>query len=389
MTERAAFWQSAAVASTGGSLPLLAEMGAPVADANRRLVYGAPGPRSVLRLEAGAPGDAARLRAGLQRGQVLVRVLAASLNPVDWKLRVQAIPLLPLPKGVGCDLCGVVEASGGAGSRFKAGDRVMCLLPLTEQPGALSDLVVVRESHLALAPASLSDEECASLPLVALTVLQSFAKAGVVPGSSSRRGQRVLVHAGAGGVGSIAVQVAKSCGLFVFTTCSAGNVALCKSLGADVVIDYNAQRFEDVATGLDIVFDVMGGDYELRSMRCIKSDGYYLSIMNSGWATKVATGKTDGVSGADSTLGSMVGFAYAAYRQAAQYVVGPWYRFCVVKPDGRSLALLAELCQAGAVRPVIDGVWPLSQYDQAFARLETGHARGKVVVRVADPAARL
>ncbi len=184
----------------------------------------------------------------------------------------------------------------------------------------------------------------------------------------------------------MAIQVAKHCGLFVFTTCSARNVDICKKLGADVVIDYNAQRFEDVATNLDIVFDVMGGDYELRSIKCIKGDGTYLTIMNSGWATKIATGKTDGVSGADSTLGSMIGFMYASYRTAAQFVVGPWYKFCVVKPSDASLRLLTDLCHKGAVKPLVDSVFGLEQYANAFARLETGHAQGKVVVIVSRQA---
>lgn len=214
-------------------------------------------------------------------GQMLVKVLASSVNPVDWKLRAAGLPIPGAsfyPKTVGCDVCGIVEACDEWSTRFAPGDRVYFMLPIVASQGGSCEFVTVDESHAALAPSNLSDQAVASLPLVGQTVLQAFESSGIdlAAGSTANAGKSILVHAGAGGVGNVAIQVAKHCGLKVYTTCSERNVDFVTgTLGADVAIDYNKQRFEDVAKDMDYVFDLMGGTYELRSMKCIKSSGTY------------------------------------------------------------------------------------------------------------------
>lgn len=186
--------------------------------------------------------------------------------------------------------------------------------------------------------------------------------------------------------GSFAIQLAKMYKLEIFTTCSARNIEYCTSLGATHAIDYNQQKFEVVAKEVDFVIDTMGGDYELRSMKCIKSSGYYVNIMNSGWATKWSSGKTDGVSGVDSTIGSVVGYAYAAYRLAVQPILGPYYKFHVVRPDGKGLARVKNYFEQGLIQLNLDKVFKsLSETADAHKYMEQGHTRGKVII-VVNPA---
>ena len=186
-------------------------------------------------------------------------------------------------------------------------------------------------------------------------------------------------------LGSFAIQLASKYGLDVFTTCSERNVEYCTSLGASHCIDYNKVAFEDVAKDMDYIIDTMGGDYELRSMKCIKSSGYYVNIMNSGWATKWSSGKTDGVSGVDSTIGSMIGYAYAAYRILVAPVVGPYYKFHVCQPDGSTLRRVKTLVEADAIKVNLDKTFEgLQQTIDAHKYMEKGHTRGKVAITI-DP----
>mmetsp|Transcript_15265 Transcript_15265/g.29592 ORF Transcript_15265/g.29592 Transcript_15265/m.29592 type:complete len:351 (+) Transcript_15265:249-1301(+) len=317
-------------------------------------------------------------------GELLVKVLTTSVNPVDWKLRKNSIPFFPNPKVVGCDVCGLVEDMD-QNSKYTKGDRVFFMLPIVATQGGCAEYVTVREKHASLAPANLTDDEIAGLPLVGQTVLQGYEAAGI---NEEVRGQgkSILIHAGAGGVGTIAIQVAKYYGLYVFTTCSVGNFDYVKSLGADRPIDYNKEDFVEVAKDVDYVFDLMGGDYELRGMKCIKPTGFYINVMNSGWATKIASSLKipDGVTGADSTLGSLVGYAYAAYRKLAAPITGPRYYFNIVEPRAESLALLAKLADEGAAKINVDSVFTLEKTEDAHRRIEGGHVRGKVIIRVAD-----
>mmetsp|Transcript_33920 Transcript_33920/g.41809 ORF Transcript_33920/g.41809 Transcript_33920/m.41809 type:complete len:355 (+) Transcript_33920:59-1123(+) len=315
-------------------------------------------------------------------GQLLIKIHACSVNPVDWKIRLIPIPLQPKPFMPGCDFSGEVVEVNGAASEFKVGDRVYGLLPILDKEGTCAEYVCASPNHVAHIPSNLDYVQSAGVPLVGLTVWQAYEKAGLTTNPEANKGKTILCHAGAGGVGSFAIQLAKALGLFVYTTCSERNIDFCKSLGADRPIDYNKEKFEEVKTDYDYVIDTMGGDYELRSMRCIKSNGTYMNIMNSGWATKMKTGKTDGVSGVDSTLGSTIGYLYAGYRMAVQYIIGPYYKFLVVKPDGKMLTRLSKMLETGKVKPIVDRTFPLEKAANAHEYMEAGHAKGKVIIIV-------
>ncbi|GBG27815.1 Quinone oxidoreductase-like protein 1 [Hondaea fermentalgiana] len=344
----------------------------------RAVVYTEKGGPEVLKLQNDFP---APTRA---KGEILVKVISSAVNPVDWKLRKSFIPFFPNPKVVGCDVCGVV-AEADSGSRFNKGDRVFFMLPIVATQGGCAEYVTVREGHADFAPRNLDDDQAAGLPLVGQTVLQGYEAVGI---TEKLRGQNksILIHAGAGGVGSVAIQVAKYYGLYVYTTCSASNFDFVKSIGADRPIDYKTEAFEEVAVNVDYIFDLMGGDYELRGMKCINPSGYYINVMNSGWATKIASAldMPDGVTGAENTLGNLIGYAYAAYRKLAAPVTGPYYYYNVVQPRADSLKLLAKLADEGAVKPITDSVYSLEDTAEAHRRIEGGHARGKVVIRVAQ-----
>src|SRR5258705_10320017 len=211
-----------------------------------------------------------------QDDEVLVRVHAAGVNPIDWKVREGHMKDFwphKFPLILGWDLSGVVEELGRGVSRFKIGDEVYSI-PDPTRNGAYADYIVVRESELALKPNSLHHIRAAAVPLAALTAWQSlFDTAQLQPG------QRVLIHAGSGGVGHLAVQLAKWKGAYVFATASTKNQDLLRQLGVDKAIDYTQQRFEDVARNIDIVLDTIGGETQERSWSVLKKDGVLVSLV--------------------------------------------------------------------------------------------------------------
>jgi len=341
----------------------------------RAVTYSKHGGPEVLEVQSSYP------KPSREKGNILVKVHACSINPVDWKIRLLPVPIQPMPFVTGSDFAGeVVECDDS--SNFKVGDRVYGLLPILEKQGSCAEYISVNDKILAKIPDNLSYIEAAAVPLVGLTVWQAYERAGVTDRIEGNVGKSILCHAGAGGVGSFAIQLGKAFGLKVYTTCSARNLEFVKSLGADYGIDYNKDKFEEVKSDYDYIIDTMGGDYELRSMKCIKSNGTYMNIMNSGWSTKWSTGKTDGISGVDSTFGSTIGFIYAAYRMTVQYLVGPYYKFLVVKPDGSMLSRLSKFIQTGKLKPKIDRVFPLEHIAKAHQYMQNGHARGKVIIAV-------
>ena len=323
-----------------------------------------------------AYGKGAKLRAAdladPQPGprDVLVRVHAAGLNQLDSKIRDGAFKLIlpyKLPLVLGHDLAGVVVAVGAKVTAFSPGDAVFAR-PRDGRIGTLAELIAVDQEDVALKPAGLTMAEAAGIPLVGLTAWQALVELGDV-----QPGTRVLIHAGSGGVGSIAVQLAKHLGAFVATTTSGANAPMLRDLGADLVIDYRKDRFETLLSGYDLVICGQDGDTLERSLQVLRPGGRLVSI--SGPPT-VGYARAQGM---NWLMQQVVRLLSLGIRRKAR-ARGVRYDFLFMRADGGQLASLAALIDAGAIRPVIDRIFPFDQTNEAFAHLDTGRARGKVVV---------
>lgn len=283
--------------------------------------------------------------------EVLVRVVASAVNPVDWKVRegrlAQMIPYT-FPLTLGWDVSGVVEAVGEAVRRFGLGDAVYAR-PDLKRNGAYAEHVAVREAELAHKPLTISHVESASLPLAGITAWHALFRVGAL-----QPGQRVLVHAASGGVGSLAVQLAKDRGARVIATTSARNRALVESLGADEVIDYRQTSFVHAVRDVDLVFDTLGGDVQEDSWSVLKAGGVLVSIVSPPDAQKA---KASGVRG----------------------------EFLFIEPDAAVLADLARMVEGGRLRPVIGAEFSLDDVARAHALSQSGRAVGKIVLYVGQP----
>ena len=280
---------------------------------------------------------------------LMIEVHATSVNPVDNLIRagyLKAMLPLPMPYTVGNDVSGVVTAVGKDVSGFKVGDAVFAR-PQGMQSGTFAEYVMVKAIDAAYKPANLSHAQAASLPLVALTAWQALVNKGHL-----QSGQRVLIHAGSGGVGSIAIQLAKHLGATVAATTSGNNVAMVRALGADTVIDYQSQKFEDVVHDYDLVFDTLGGATRERSYGVLKKGGLLVSI--------IAPADTSGTA---EKLG------------VKSEVFFMW-------PSGEQLAQIGKLAEQGVVKPLIDRTFSLDQAQDALDYSQSGRAKGKVVVTV-------
>ncbi|XVV07934.1 NADP-dependent oxidoreductase [Actinosynnema sp. CA-248983] len=280
--------------------------------------------------------------------EVLVRVHAAGVNPVDAKTRANGGFLTP-PFVLGWDVSGVVERVGFGVTLFAPGDAVIGMPRFPHEAGAYAEYVVAPSRHFVRKPAALDHPHGAALPLVGLTAWQSLVETADV-----RPGQRVLVHAGAGGVGHVAVQVAKARGAHVIATASAAKHDFVRSLGADEVVDYTAVDFAEVVRDVDIAFDTVGGDVGARSVPTVKPGGIVVTILGRSQDTLNAAAAGTGV------------------RTAA----------VLCEPDRHGLLALADLVERGALHTELDTVLPLEQAAKAHELLETGRTRGKIVLTV-------
>ncbi len=303
--------------------------------------YGGP---EVVRLE-----EAPRPEPGA--GEVLVRVRAAGVNPVDWKTRsgsgmVRKFEGDPLPFVLGWDVSGVVEEVGDGVSRFSPGDEV-CGLVRFPQPGeTYAEYVSAPADQLAAKPSALSDAEAGALPMVALTAWQALIEA-----AGLEEGQTVLVHAGAGGVGHMAVQLAGWKGARVVATASARNTDFLTSLGVEQVVDYTATPFEEAVSDVDVVLDSIGGDVFDRSLEVLNPGGTIVSLRERQPKER------------------------AGHRNVrAMYVL--------VRPEGSQLGELTELADAGHLDVVVQDELPLGEVAKAHEMSEAGHTRGKLVLNV-------
>ncbi len=304
-------------------------------------------------------------------GQILVRVHAAGLNPVDFKTRAGAINIIhryPLPIVMGNELSGVVEAVGPGVMRFAEGDRVYARAD-KHFMGAFAEYAVVHEDHAARMPASLDFPPAAAVPLAALTALQALRDE-----LHLSAGQRVFIPGGAGGVGTFAIQIAKLLGAHVATTASPRGEALVKRLGADVVIDYSRERFEDKLSGYDCAFDLLGGDTLARLWPVLKPGGRVVSV--AGLPEPLTALKDMGRGIGLATLFWVA--SLTTRMRAARH--GCTYRYLFMHPSGADLAYLASLIDAKKLEAVIDRVFPFAEAKEAMAYLETGRAKGKVVL---------
>jgi NADPH:quinone reductase-like Zn-dependent oxidoreductase len=321
-------------------------------------------------------GSADGVRAGdmpdpeLREDDVLVQIHAAGVNLLDSKIRNGEFKrILPyrLPLILGHDVAGVVVRVGSRVRQFKPGDEVYARPP-DGRIGAFAEFIAIKDDCVAVKPKALSMEEAASIPLVGLTAWQAL-----IERAHLKRGQKVLIHAGSGGVGTLAIQLAKHVGATVATTTSTANVDLVRSLGADVVIDYKKDDFADVLRDYDVVVNSLDKVTLEKSLRVLKPGGQLISISGPPDA---AFARSIGASLVLRTIMGVLsyGIRAKAKRHRAQY------SFLFMRANGDQLTKITSLIDGGTIRPVVDRVFPFASTKEAMAYVETGRAKGKVVV---------
>lgn len=279
---------------------------------------------------------------------VMIEVHAASVNPVDNLIRAGymkgALPL-SFPFIMGFDVSGVVTEVGERVTKFIKGDAVFAR-PNSLQAGTIAEYTMVKENELAFKPKGITHLQAAAIPLAGLTAWQ-----GMVVKGHLKKEQKVLIHAGSGGVGTLAIQIAKYLGAKVATTTSTENIELVRSLGADVVIDYKKHKFEEQLHDYDLAFDMLGGAALENSFKVVRKGGYVISIKDRD--TK--------------NLAQQYGVHFEAF---------------LMWPSGEMLSTLAEVIDEGKLKPVIDRTYPLDQTSLAYDHLQSGRAKGKIVIQV-------
>ena len=304
-------------------------------------------------------------------GEVLIEIHAASLNPIDFKLvhgDLKRVSKYVLPRPIGFDASGIVTAVGAGASKFKPGDAVY-VRASRATIGTFAEQISLAENLVALKPAKISHAEAASLPLVGLTTVQMFGRAG------AKSGQRILIHAGSGGVGTFAVQYAKHLGLHVTSTTSSKNADFVASLGADRVIAYDRENYLEQGGGYDIVYDTLGGGFTIDAFKIVKRGGVVISL----------SGPPDRDFARREGAGLLVGIVVWLMGRkvyAASTAAGARYEWAFTDSNGDQLRDIAALVENGAIKPVVDREFPFEQLPDALTYLETGRARGKVVLRV-------
>lgn len=303
---------------------------------------------------------------------VLIEIYAAGLNLLDAKIgagEFKAILPYDMPLVLGHDVAGIVQAVGRAVRGFAPGDAVYARVP-DGRIGTLAAFIAVKADSVAPKPASLSMEEAASIPLVGLTAWQAL-----VERAQLRKGQKVLIHAGSGGVGTFAIQLAKHLGATVATTASAASRDLVTRLGADTMIDYRTTAFETALTDFDVVLNGQDADTLNRSVAVLKPGGQLISISGP---PDVAFARQHGV---NWVLRQMFRLLSASIGRATR-ARGVTYSFLFMRADGAQLREITRLIDAGVIKPVLDRVFPFAQVNEALAYVETGRAKGKVVITV-------
>ncbi|WEX86554.1 NADP-dependent oxidoreductase [Sinorhizobium garamanticum] len=308
----------------------------------------------------------------LGQDDVLVEIHAAGLNPLDSKIRDGEFKLiLPYRPSfiLGHDMAGIVARVGSKVRRFKVGDEVYAR-PRDGRVGTFAELIAINEADLALKPKSLTMEQAASIPLVGLTAWQAL-----VERAGLQKGQKVLIHAGSGGVGAFAIQLAKHLGATVSTTTSTANVELVRSLGADVVIDYKKEDFEKVVSGYDVVLNSLDGDTLQKSLNVLKPGGKLISISGP---PDPDFAREQGLNWFLQQVLRLLSFSIRRKAKAR----GVSYSFLFMRADGAQLSQITSLIEAGIIRPIMDRVFPFEAANEALAYIETGRSKGKVVLKL-------
>ena len=303
---------------------------------------------------------------------ILVQVHSAGVNLLDSKIRNGEFKMIlpyKTPFTLGHDVSGVVTKVGSNVSKFKVGDEVYAR-PADHRIGTFAEFISMNENDVAIKPKNLSMEETASIPLVGLTAWQAL-----VEKANLKKGQKVFIQAGSGGVGTFAIQLAKHLGAIVATTTSTANIDLVKSLGADVIIDYKKEDFETILKDYDVVLNSQDTKTLEKSLKVLKTGGKVISIsgppdpdfgqeINANWFLKI-----------------ILKFLSAGIRKKAKRL-GVNFSFLFMRAQGEQLSQITKLIESGVIKPVMDKVFPFEQTNEAMSYVETGRAKGKVVVKV-------
>jgi len=279
-------------------------------------------------------------------GEIRIKIIAAGVNPMDWKVRRGLVGSLPLPMIMGLDVAGTVDMLGQGEVTFQPGDEVFAKVPIGK--GGYAEYTVARSTETARKPKSVGFIESAAIPTAGLAAWQSiFDLAGL------EKGQSVLIHGAAGGVGTFAVQFAKWKGAYVIGTASEKNAEFLKNIGADEVIDYKNQRFEDLVSNMDVVLDTVGGDTFERSWGVLKPGGFLVTTV-------------------------------ASIPEGEPEKRGVRAKRVMTQSDGKELAQIAEIIDEQKIKPIVTTVLPLTDARKAHEVSESRHARGKIVLRVRE-----
>ena len=301
----------------------------------------------------------------VQVNDVLIEVKAAAINPIDKSIilgNLQGLLPIPLPATSAYDVSGVVVDKGNEVRDFEIGDLVYSRVP-QEQMGTLAEFVAVTSAAVSKKPGNIAFEEAASIPLAGLTAMQSLEAAGI------KKNDKVLIHAGSGGVGSFAIQYAKAKGAYVYTTTSTTNVKWVKGLGADQVIDYKTEDYNTIVEDADIVFDTLGQHYTIEAFQVIKTGGIVVSVIG------VMDEET-------AKLFGMVDYKLPEDLANAIRDKGATYKYVFMHPNGSHLNEIKALVEDEKIKPIIDKVYAFSESIEAFTHLASGRAKGKIVIKI-------
>ncbi len=310
----------------------------------------------------------------LEENQILIKAYSSSFNPIDFKIvrgDFKAMGKVTFPIGTGRDVSGIIEEIGKNIKKFKKGDKVYSRVN-ESHVGTMAEYVVSNVKDIALMPSNLSFDESASIPLVGLTTYQALEDIAKLS-----KGEKILIHAGSGGIGTFAIQLAKHLGAHVTTTTSTKNISFVKGLGADKVIDYTSENYLDEGAVFDVVFDTLGGEHTLNSFKVIKNEGRVISISGA------IDGATAEQFGLNKFIRMILAFQARKVTRAASKK-NAMYRFLFMSPNGEQLKKIAKLYESGEIKPIIDKTYNFSEAIQALEYLSKGHARGKVIVKIRE-----